>query len=794
MDTVPNRYDPKVSEPKWQKYWEDEQLYAQDIKTALYRIDTPPPTLSGNMHIGHGASYTQQDLYARYRRMKDGSVFFPFGTDDNGLPTERLVEKLKKVKSTRMSRKDFRDLCHAAVKELTPDFVADWKAFGISCDYASSYSTISPASQAVSQRSFVDLFKKGRVYRQEAPVSWCPLCQTAIAQAEFENIDKASAFNDIKFTAVGGEELTIATTRPELIPACVAVAAHPEDDRYAHLKGKDVVVPLSGHEVQVIFDEKVDREKGTGLLMVCTFGDKEDVDKWYRHKLPLRVIFNKDGTCNELSGKYAGLNVLDARKAVVADLESEGRLLASKQIMHAVNVHERCSTPIEILKTPQWYVRVLDQKEELLEAGRKIKWHPEHMRVRYEHWVENLNWDWCISRQRYFGVPFPVWYDKRDGTIYVADVEQLPVDPFVDVPASAPEDVREHLVADMDVMDTWATSSVSPQIITNWHEDPDGAQQMLPLSLRPQAHEIIRTWAFYTIVKALNNNQTIPWTDIAVSGYVMDPHGQKMSKSKGNVVDPRAVIVKYSADAVRYWASASRLGEDVPYNEKELQAGTKLLNKLWNASRFVMMNLEGYTGFNGRFEDLEVMDRWLLAKYATLVTECSTAFEAFEHHAARRALDTFFWTVLCDNYLEIVKGRLYEPKDPMQKASAMYALSHVLEGVLKLYAPFVPFITEEIYQTLPFENKAKSIHVAKWPLPDATWVDGAATVIGDEIVRVVEAVRKHKSEQKVSMAAPVTMLTVTTQFDLTLAQNDLLATTRAQSFTHTKGEFNVKIE
>ena len=794
MDAIPDRYDPKASEARWRQCWEDEKVYAQDLRTATFRIDTPPPTLSGDMHIGHGASYTQQDLYARYRRMKDGGVFFPFGTDDNGLPTERLVEKLKKVKATRMPRNEFRALCHATVKELTPDFVRDWKAFGISCDYASSYSTISPACQAVSQRSFIDLFRKGRVYRQEAPVAWCPQCQTAIAQAEFENVEKRSAFNDVRFTTADGEDLTIATTRPELIPACVAIAAHPDDARYAHLKGKDVRVPSCDHTVPVIFDDKVEIGKGTGLMMVCTFGDKDDVDKWYRHKLPLRIIFERDGTCNGLAGKYSGLSILDARAAIIEDLKGDGRLLAQEQITHAANVHERCGTPIEILKTPQWYVRVLDIKEELLERGRQIKWHPEHMRVRYEHWVENLNWDWCVSRQRYFGVPFPVWYDTRDGTVYVADPGQLPVDPFVDKPASAPAEALSHLIPEEDVMDTWATSSVTPQIVTGWHDDPDGAQLRMPLSLRPQAHEIIRTWTFYTIVKAHLNNDTIPWTDIALSGYVTDPKGQKMSKSKGNVVEPRSVIAKYSADAARYWAAGVRLGEDFPYNEKELQAGTKLLTKLWNASRFVMMNLKGYDGFDARFEDLELMDRWLLAKYARLVRECTEAFEAYEHHAARRALDAFFWSDLCDNYLEIVKGRLYEPKDALQRSSAQYALSIVLEGVLKLYAPFIPFITEEVYHLLRIKNKAKSIHISQWPDASAAWEDKDALVVGEEIVRIVVAVRKHKADRRLSMAAPVAKLTVATNHDLTLAENDLLSATRARGFTHARGDFDVRIE
>lgn len=780
---MPKRYDPAEAEPRWQEFWERERIYRHEPTRESFTIDTPPPTVSGKMHIGHASSYSQQDFYARYFRMKTGKVFFPFGTDDNGLATERLVERTKGVKATKMTRKEFRELCLATVRELKPDFVSDWKRIGMSCDFETTYSTIDAACQKASQKSFLDLYKKGHVYRQESPVSWCPACETAIAQAEFENVDLKSSFNEIAFSHKG-ERLVIATTRPELIPACVALAVHPEDERYKHLHAKHAKVPLFDHEVPIIQDEKVDREKGTGLMMVCTFGDKEDVEKWHKHSLPIRIVFERDGRMGALAGRYEGATIKEARERILEDLEREGLLVSKRPITHAVNVHERCGTEIEFLKTAQWYVRILDKKEELLEAGRAIQWHPEHMRVRFEHWVENLGWDWCISRQRFYGVPFPAWHDPKTGEIILADEDRLPVDPSTD---PAP---REGLVPDPDVMDTWATSSMSPQIVLGWAEDSERADNLLPMSLRPQAHDIIRTWAFYTIIKGLLNSGTIPWKNIAISGFVTDPHGKKMSKSKGNVVDPRTVLEQFSADAIRYWAAGAKLGDDIPYQEKDLVTAKKTATKLWNASRFAIMNLEGYSGFEG---DLELMDRWLLSKYSGLVLSATQAFERFDHSKAKFEIDQFFWNDLCDNYLEIAKGRLYEPEDPAHKASAQFALLQALEGTLKLFAPFLPFITEEIYSHLPSEGKAKSIHVSPWPLARAEWHDEAAQAVGDDIVRVVAEVRKWKSASQLSMRAQVPRLAVTSPHDLGPARADLLRVTNAEELVLEKGDFSVEI-
>lgn len=757
---MPKRYDAKETEPRWTKYWEEKKVYAHEPKKGSYMIDTPPPTVSGKMHIGHACSYAQEDFYARFFRMRTGKVFYPFGTDDNGLPTERLVERTKKVKATKMSRKEFRDLCYSTIKELKPDFIQDWKDIGMSCDFATTYSTISEEAQAISQRSFIDLYKKGRAYREEAPVAWCVHCQTAIAQAEFDNIEKQSQFNDIAFQS-GTQELVISTTRPELIPACVALAAHPDDDRYAGLE--KAIVPLSGHEVKIIFDESVDMEKGTGLMMVCTFGDREDVEKWHKHKLPLRAIFMKEGKLNDLAGAYEGLGIEEARDRIIEDLKKENLLKSQKQVMHAVNVHERCGTPIEFLKTNQWYVKVLDIKDELLEAGRRIRWHPEFMHKRYEHWVENLGWDWCISRQRYFGVPFPIWYTK-DGGVVIADESQLPVDPFTDRPKGKE---NEDLDPEQDVMDTWATSSMTPQIALGWER----AQEMLPMSLRPQAHDIIRTWAFYTIVKASLNNDSLPWNDIAVSGYVMDPKGEKMSKSKGNVVDPRKVLEKYSADAIRFWAASAKLGDDIPYQEKELVTGTKTINKLWNASKFVLMNLDGEPEGHG---ELEPFDEWMLAKYNSVVEKCTQAFESYDHSKARHLIDGFFWNDFCDDYLEIVKGRLYGPEGA-QKEAARHTLLVVLEGTLKMFAPFMPYVTEEIYQYL---SRQGSIHVSSWPSYES--YDGEIMMLGDAAASIIRDVRKFKTEKQMSMRSELERVRIVGPAGLSRFENDLKNVTKAR--------------
>ncbi len=800
-ETQQQNYDPKIEEPKLHKFWIDNKIYRFDSKSKkpAYTIDTPPPTVSGKMHLGHSFSYSQQDFIARYHRMKGENVFYPFGTDDNGLPTERLIEKLKSVKAVRMERHEFTKLCYDTLKEIKPGFIQDWINLGMSCDFDGSYSTIDPHCQNTSQYSFIDLHEKGRIFQEETPISWCTVCQTAIAQAEFEDVEMTSHFNDIIFK-VGGKDIIVATTRPELLPACVAVFVHPSDKRYTDIVGKHAKVPLFNLEVPILTDEKADPNKGTGVVMCCTFGDKTDSEWWYKHKLPLRVAITKDGKMNELTDKYAGLPIKEARKVIIEDLKASNLLIRQQQITHPVNVHDKCGTELEILKTKQWFIKVLDKKEELISYVDKIKWYPDHMKTRYVHWVENLNWDWCISRQRYFGVPFPVWYCKQCGKVMLADKESLPVDPLKDKPKNKCSCGSSEFTPEKDVMDTWATSSVSPQIITNWKSkgnyDVD-FKKIYPTSLRPQAHDIIRTWAFYTLVKGVYNCDQVPWKNIMISGWALDPHGKKMSKSKGNVVDPQPMIDKYSADALRFWAAGSKLGDDLPFQEKDLVTGKKMVTKLWNASKFSLMHIQDFNVKNASKAKLEVMDRWVLSKLNRLIKDCTDDFENYEYARAKSGTEQFFWGTFCDYYLEICKDRIYNPDKYGVEAriAAQHTLYTLLLTSIKLCAPILPHITEAVYQLYFAEKEnVKSIHISDWPKYDTKLVDDEAEKTGNIIVSIIGAVRKFKSEQKVSLKKPI-KLTIECDDDqkkrIESAMNDLKATANATEIIFGQGSIIV---
>jgi len=754
---LPEQYDPHVREKHWQQYWQEQNIYKFTDEQPVFSIDTPPPTVSGKMHIGHAFSYIQGDIIVRYKRMAGFNVFYPFGTDDNGLPTEKLVEKLKHVFSPTMDRKEFRELCLATVKELLPEFSQAWKDIAMSADFNSPYSTIDRQSQRISQSSFLDLCSKGYVYRADNPVAWCVQCQTAIAQAEFENVELESTFNEIAFS-VGAERLVIATTRPEMIPACVAIIYHPDDQRYKHLKGKKARVPLFNYEVPIIPEEKVDKQKGTGVMMVCTFGDKDDIENWRKYELPLRIVFTKDGKLNDLAGPYSGMSIKEARKAILHDLYSHLLLAKQQQIKHAVNVHERCATEIEFLKSAQWFINVLEHKKELIEAGRQIRWYPGHMQVRYEHWVENLQWDWAVSRQRHYGVPFPLWYSKRkgeEGKVILASIEQLPVDPLTDLPEGYS---KEEVEPEYDVMDTWATSSVTPHLAMGWNTK--FANENFPMSLRLQAHDIIRTWAFYTIVKAKYNFDTIPWKEIVISGHALDPHGKKMSKSKGNATDPVQVIEQHSADALRWWAGGSKLGDDLWWQEKDITTAKRTITKLFNAGRFTIQNLQDY---DNEPVGLELLDKWLLTKLNKVIAEATQGFNSYEYSKAKQAVDIFFWSTYCDLYLELVKDRIYNHtvRGEEGKTAAQYALHEAFLALLKLFAPFMPHITEELYQGhFKEQGKLDSIHITDWPSVNPEWDDAEAEKAGDTIATILSGVRKYRSEHQLGMKTPLAKLTI----------------------------------
>jgi valyl-tRNA synthetase len=775
-------YDAQASEMKWKEFWEKEGIYKFDANSSkpAFTIDTPPPTVSGSMHIGHAFSYSQQDFIARYKRMAGFNVYYPFGTDDNGLPTERLVEKLKNVKSTRMERVDFIKLCRDTIAEIEPEFVEDWKRIGMSCDFSEVYSTIDQHCIKTSQASFLDLFKKNLVYKRKSPSMWCVTCQTAIAQAELEDKELPSTFNDVKFKTKDGHDIIIGTTRPELIPACVALFVHPEDERYKHLHGKTAIVPIFHQEVKIMADESANPEKGSGMLMICSYGDRFDADAIKRKNLHAHTVIAKDGKMNENAKQFAGLKIKDARIAILKELEEKGLLLHKKPITHAVNVHDKCGTEIEFLETEQWFVKVIDNKEKFIEAGRKIKWHPDSMRLRYEHWVTNLNWDWCISRQRHFGVGFPVWYSKKTGEIITATLDELPVDPLSQFPKHLPAGhTHDDLIPEKDVMDTWATSSVSPMIITNWIKDdyPSSPKEVefkeyFPTSLRPQAHDIIRTWAFYTIVKGIYHTGQPPWENIIISGNVADPKGEKMSKSKGNVVYPKEIIAKFSGDVLRFWAASTKLGEDLAYQEKELVAGKKLVNKMWNAASLCYQHLNGYEHEELPEDRLEVTDKWLLAEYNNTIKRATAAYESYNPNEGRRAVEDFFWRTFCDNYLEIVKYRLYAEGDDEKtlaaKKSAQYTLYTAFLGVLKMSSPIMCFVTEELYHSFYSkrdEDGFKSIHLTKWPQEKSQWANEEARMAGEAILAIISEARKFKTQNGMTMKDELSHVTAHTGLD-----------------------------
>jgi valyl-tRNA synthetase len=774
-------YTAQTIEAKWQQRWEEEKTYAWDAsapRELTFVIDTPPPTVSGLLHMGHVYSFTQTDFIARYQRMQGKTIFYPMGFDDNGLPTERLVEKTKNIRANRMDRQEFIGICRDVVAYYEDEFRALFRSIALSVDWSLEYQTISADSRKISQMSFLDLYRKNNVYRAMQPTLWDPTDQTALAQADVEDKELPGTLYHISFRDRAGTPHTIATTRPEMLPACVAVVCHPDDARYQALVGSTLITPLFDLEVPVIADTKVDPEKGSGLVMCCTFGDLTDVEWWRTHRLPTRIIFDQAGRIVPLDipGEYAaglvGLKISEARAKCAEWLQEANLVTESEDLVRPVKCAERSGTPLEILTTTQWFVTLLDHRQALLERAAECKWHPAFMKNRIDQWILGLHSDWCISRQRFFGVPFPVWYSKRageEGKILVAALEDLPVDPFVDLPRGYS---RDEVEPDRDVMDTWATSSVSPQLNSRGIAeglvlDADRHRHLFPADLRPQAHEIIRTWAFYTIVKAYLHQQTIPWQHVMVSGWCLAEDRSKMSKSKGNVVTPVGLIADKGADVVRYWASTSRLGADSAYSENTLQIGRKLVTKLWNAAKFASMQLEHYTP---RFasakeactagEITEAFDLWALTHLERTITLATEQLEQFEYCSARMAIEEFFWKIWCDNYLECTKTRVYNPEhtNPRGQLSGQHTIYFVMQTLLRLFAPFLPHIAEELWQqmyTVP-HTEFTSIHArGTWPQNTHFPSDANALQIGQDGIEILDAIRKVKADHQLSLKAPL---------------------------------------
>ncbi len=743
-------YHPEESEQKWSNRWVQNETYFYDRESdaEVFSIDTPPPTVSGNLHFGHTYGNTLTDFMARFQRMRGKNVYFPFGHDDNGIASERLTERELGIEHQNFTRRKFQEKTRKICEEYEEEFEEVMQTFAFSMDWSNVYKTIEPRVQKISQLSFIDLYENGREYREEAPAIWCPECETAISQVETEDAEKHSSFNDIEFELAAGEgSVVISTTRPELLPACVAIFVHPDDDANSHLAGEDAVVPIFGHEVPILKDERVEMEKGTGVVMCCTFGDQTDIEWYQAHNLDLRVAIDEAGIMTDVAGEYEGMTTDEARKAIIKDLQEANNLLEQEDITHTVQVHERCGTGIEFLVTEQWYVKLLDKREEYLEAGKELDWYPEKMFTRYKHWIEGLQWDWCISRQRDSGIPFPVWYCKDCGQEIIAEKEQLPVDPLQDEPPvdECPDCSSQNFKPEEDVFDTWATSSLTPLINADWDWDSESEEYMMqrpglyPMNLRPQGHDIISFWLFHTVVKCLEHTGEVPFEDVMINGMVLDENREKMSKSKGNVVLPQEVLEEYPVDAARYWSAGSRVGDDLPFNEGDLEAGEKLLRKLWNASKLV--DRLAPRDPDVREEELEEIDRWMLAKLDETIEYVTEKMENYEFSKARDRLRHVFWETFCDNYLEISKQRL-EGEDIR---SAEHALRRSHRAFLKMFAPFLSHITEEIWHEIYGEG---SIHTSSWPEKEGVRADLEK---GEQAMDVISALRKYKSKRQMPL-------------------------------------------
>jgi len=757
------KYDFQKAEAEMKKLWEQEEIYKYQNgrEREVFSIDTPPPTVSGKLHIGHVFSYTQAEMIARFKRMQGYDVFYPFGFDDNGLPTERLVERDEKIRANMLPRSEFRSRCMSTVKKYEDEFTKLWKRLGFSVDWDYEYHTISGLSQKISQKSFIQLAGQKRAYMKESPVLWCTECRTSIAQAELETKECRTSFNYLNFATPLGN-LLIATTRPELLAGCVCIFVHPEDERYRKYIGKEAKVPLYGFTIPILADDTVSMDKGTGAVMCATFGDAADVEWYQEHHLEYKKVILPDGTIDKEIRYIGGMRIENARERIIELLREKGLLVRQEEIAHMVAVHERCGNNVEFIPSRQWYIDVLSEKERFLKAADEIEWHPRHFKNRYVSWVENLKWDWCISRQRYFGVPFPVWYCRDCGKPVFAQEEQLPVNPLEESPLHPCVCGCNEFIPEEAVFDTWATSSVTTLINARYGEPDDISGQIFPMGMRCQAHDIIRTWAFYSIVKSLYHTGRIPWKNIMISGFVFAKQGEKISKSKNNASgSPMELIETHSADAVRYWAANSRLGTDTFFDVEELKISKRFINKLYNAAKFVIMQLADFEKPESLEESrLLPVDRWILQRVNETTVKAAQLLDDYEVGQARHEIDELFWKDFCDYYIEIVKERLYQPlkHGQAQRYSGQTAAYYGLLGILKLYAIYVPYVTEYIYQEYyrSFEKEI-SLHRTMWETGSG---ERTCIAFGEHLKNVISDVRKNKSENRMSMKDTIPELVI----------------------------------
>jgi valyl-tRNA synthetase len=770
MKEISKHYNPQEVEPKWLEFWEKEGIYKFNprAKGEIFSIDTPPPYVSAeHLHAGHVMSYAQAEFVVRFKRMQGFNVYYPMGFDDNGLPTERYVEKKYKINKSKITRSDFIKLCLTETKKGAETYKKLWTLLGISVDWTKTYSTINEHCRRISQWSFIDLYKKNKIYKAKKPILWCTTCQTAIAQADLEAEEKESNLVYIKVKAETGDTIAFATTRPELLPAVMGISVHPKDKRYKKLIGKKITMPLTKKKVVLTVDEMTDMKYGSGVVYYCSYGGGECIEWLSRHpEVELVELILPNGRFSKAGGIYEGRKAPEVRKKIIEDLQKVGAIEKIEPIKHSVYTHERCGTDVEYIESEQWFIKLLESKKEFLKRGAELLWHPKSMKRIYDEWVKNLKWDWCISRQRYYGVPFPVWYCAKCHEIILPEKKDLPVDPTEDKPKinKCPKCGSRKFIAEEDVLDTWQTSSLTPVIAQKLVEDGKVQKKLYPSSLRPQAFEIIRTWLFYTIVKAHYHHNQLPFRNAMISGHGLDEQGRKISKRLGNYIPPEKIIAEYGADAMRYWATGVTLGQSLRFNILEVQKGRRTTTKLWNVARFLGMHTNSPKLLQ-KNNYLEKADLWILEEMNKTILLVTESFESYTYAKAKEAIDEFFWSKLADYYVEFIKYRLFG-SDKQSKDAAIQTLATVFMNVIKMYAPIMPFATEEIFQSFyKKSSKEKSIHISKWPISHTF---SEKTDISDfaEAIKAIDEIRKYKTQKNISLAAELDSLKLKTRVDL----------------------------
>ena len=762
------QYDQQAFEKKWQKKWQEDKIYHFDLESTkkTYSIDVPPRYASGPLHAGHAVHYTHIDFAARYKRMQGYNVFFPLCFDVNGIPIEERVERQLGITRKDIDRQKFNKLCSEFANKNIKTMTDQFTILAESMDPSIYYQTDAKYYRRLTQISFIELYKKGYIYKGKFPVNWCPRCMTAMADAEVTYTDRTTKLNTIKFYfkkqpseqifkyhSIGkdkkGAYVEIATTRPEMLPSCQLVAVHPTDERAPWLVDQILIVPIFEKEVKVVEDEKVDPEFGSGIVMVCTIGDKEDLNWVFKYKLPIEMSIDEEGKMTEICGKYKGMKIIDARSAVNDDLKKQDILLKQEPLEQNVGVCWRCKTPVEFVNAEQWFLKTTDFKDLVLEKSNEMAWFPEFMKIRLEDWVNSLEWDWVISRQRYFATPIPLWECEKCKEVVLANEKDCYIDPTIDKPpVSKCPKCGGKLIGSPDVFDTWMDSSISPLYNTFWKRDNEKFKKYYPMSLRPQAHDIIRTWAFYTILRCTLLTDEKPFDNIMMGGFILSEDGTPMHASLGNVIDPLEIIKEYGSDAFRCYAASCGLGEDNPFRRKDVIRGTKLLRKIWNVQQFIINNIKED---KPKKIDLIDIDKWILTKYSKLVKKCTKQMDEFDYSQTMKDIEYFLWHELADHYIEMIKGSIYEKKDIESIRYTLYTLGL---GTLKLFAPFYPHLTEEIYQNFyqRFEG-IKSIHLSSWPKTEI--IDDKKEKEGEMVKEYIAQIRSWKSEQGIALNAEV---------------------------------------